>query len=472
MFNYEHEQNLGVILGYRVTVEFDDSIGSTLEDGEVVRVTYSGKTADLDSRNNRLSFVVETSNGTASLDLGVKVGKTTESGFVFSEYHWSRQEANDNGSLSDLSQRSGDNYSVSLDDDLNLVIHVHRLVNFSLNKGVGIESMTYSWEGESGALSMQSTKVYDGDIITIVPVTSAEGDSYTLPLSGYGGVVQIGSSYQFRVTGDPVWFGDLTLVVRYVEVTVELFVEDVQVTDLGGFTLSLSGPDGTTSYTGTEGEAWTIEFPYNTVGTITASVQGFKDASGTPVDGKLILRLDAIPYEIRYYSVDGNLLKSDLSTDVTVWYVTDGPVKPSFGQDFTAIGTFSGETSSRQAWTTRSGDVVREVDGDSFGLSTVLDLYALPPLTGEGLTGETTTMTIIVQSDDVNGTHAIASVGSGTYTAVVNGATVSFRFIEGADAVGSLLISGFPEGTVVGTMHLTLGPVELTLVIHPAVVGA
>ena len=463
---------VSVILGYRVTVEFDDSIGSILEDGEVVRVTYSGKTADLDSRNNRLSFVVETSNGTASLDLGVKVGKTTESGFVFSEYHWSRQEANDNGSLSDLSQRSGDNYSVNLSDDLNLVIHVHRLVDFSLNKGVGIEGMTYSWEGGSGALSKQSTKVYDGDIITIVPVTSAEGNSYTLPLSGYGGVVQIGSSYQFRVTGDPVWFGDLTLVVRYVEVTVELFVEDVQVTDLGGFTLSLSGPDGTTSYTGTEGEAWTIEFPYNTVGTITASVQGFKDASGTPVDGKLILRLDAIPYEIRYYSVDGNLLESNLPTDVTVWYVTDGSVKPSFGQDFTAIGTFSGETSSRQAWTTRSGDVVREVDGDSFGLSTVLDLYALPPLTGEGLTGETTTMTIIVQSDDVNGTHAIVSVGSGTYSAVVNGATVSFRFIEGADGVGSLLISGFPEGTVVGTMHLTLGPVELTLVIHPAVVGA
>ena len=100
------------------------------------------------------------------------------------------------------------------------------------------------------------------------------------------------------------------------------------------------------------------------------------------------------------------------------------------------------------------------------------DLYALPPLTGEGLTGDTILITIIVQSDDVNGTHAIASVGSGTYTAVVNGATVSFRFIEGADGVGSLLISGFPEGTVVGTMHLTLGPVELTLVIHPAVVGA
>ena len=170
--------------------------------------------------------------------------------------------------------------------------------------------------------------------------------------------------------------------------------------------------------------------------------------------------------------MDGNLLESDLSTDVTVWYVTYGPVKPSFGQDFTAIGTFSGETSSRQAWTTRSGDVVKEVDGDSFGLSTVLDLYALPPLTGEGLTGDTTLITIIVQSDDVNGTHAIASVGSGTYTAVVNGATVSFRFIEGADGNGSLLISGFPEGTVVGTMHLTLGPVELTLVIHPAVVGA
>ena len=463
---------VSVILGYRVTVEFDDSIGSTLEDGEVVRVTYSGETADLDSRNNRLSFVVETSNGTASLDLGVKVGKTTGGEFEGSVYHWSRQEVNDDGSLSGLSQRSGDNYSVNLSDDLNLVIHVHRQVDFSLNKGVGIESMTYSWEGGSGVLSMQSTKVYDGDIITIVPVTSAEGNSYTLPLSGYGGVVQIGSSYQFRVTGDTVWFGDLTLVVRYVEVTVKLFVEDVQVTDLGGFTVSLSGPDGTTSYAGTDGDAWTIKFPYNTVGTITASVQGFKDASGSPVDGKLTLRLDAIPYEIRYHSVDGNLLESDLSTDVTLWYVTYGPVKPSFGQNFTAIGTFSGETSPRQAWTTRSGDVVREIDGDSFGLSTVLDLYVLPPLTGEGLTGDTILITIIVQSDDVNGTHAIASVGSGTYTAVVNEATVSFRFIEGADGNGSLLISGFPEGTVVGTMHLTLGPVELTLVIHPAVVGA
>ena len=463
---------VSVILGYRVTVDFDDSIGSTLEDGEVVRVTYSGKTADLDSRNNRLSFVVGTSNGTASLDLGVKVGKTTGDGIAKSVYHWSWQQVNEDGSLSGLSQRSGDNYSVGLNDDLNLVIHVHRQVDFSLDDGIGIDGMTYSWEGGSGALSKQSTKVYDGDIITIVPVTSAEGNSYTLPLSGYGGVVQIGSSYQFRVTGDPVWFGDLTLVVRYVEVTVKLFVEDVQVTDLGGFTVSLSGPDGTTSYAGTDGDAWTIEFPYNTVGTVTASVQGFKDASGTPVDGKLTLRLDAIPYEIRYYSVDGNLLESELSTDVTVWYVTDGSVKPSFGQVFTAIGTFSGETSSRQAWTTRSGDVVREVDGDSFGLSTVLDLYALPPLTGEGLTGDTTLITIIVQSDDVNGTHEIASVGSGTYTAVVNGATVSFRFIEGADGVGSLLISGFPEGTVVGTMHLTLGPVELTLVIHPAVVGA
>ena len=463
---------VSVILGYRVTVEFDDSIGSTLEDGEVVRVTYSGETADLDSRNNRLSFVVEMSNGTASLDLGVKVGKTTGGGFADSVYHWSRQQVNEDGSLSDLSQRSGDNYIVNLSDDLNLVIHVHRQVGFYLDDGVGIKSMTYSWEGGSGALSKQSTKVYDGDIITIVPVTSAEGNSYTLPLSGYGGVVQIGSSYQFRVTGDPVWFGDLTLVVRYVEVTVQLFVQNEQVTDLGGFTVSLSGPDGTTSYAGTDGDAWTIEFPYNTVGTITASVQGFKDASGTPVDGKLTLKLDAIPYEIRYHSVEGNLLESELSMDVTVWYVTDGSVNPSFGQDFTAIGTFSGETSPRQAWTTRSGDVVREVDGDSFGLSTVLDLYALPPLTGEGLTGDTTHITIIVQSDDVNGTHAIVSVGSGTYSAVVNGATVSFRFIEGADGVGSLLISGFPEGTVVGTMHLTLGPVELTLVIHPAVVGA
>ena len=463
---------VSVILGYRVIVEFDDSIGSTREDDEVVRVTYSGETADLDSRNNRISFVVETLNGTASLDLGVKVGKTTVDGFADSVYHWSRQQVYEDGSLSELSQRSGDNYRVNLSDDLNLVIHVHRQVGFSLNTGVGIESMTYSWEGGSDTLSKESTKVYDGDIITIVPVTSAEDNSYTLPLTGYGGVVQIGSSYQFRVTGDPVWFGDLTLVVRYVEVTVQLFVENVQVTDLRGFTVSLSGPDGTNTYPGTNESVWKVEFPYNTAGTITASVHGFKDASGTPVDGKLTLRLDAIPYEIRYHSVDGNLLESELQTDVTVWYVTDGPVKPSFGRDYTAIGTFSGETSSRQAWTTSSGNIVREVDGDSFGLSTVLDLYALPPLTGEGLTGDTTLITIIVQSDDVNGTHEIVSVGSGTYTAVVNGATVSFRFIEGADGVGSLLISGFPEGTVVGTMHLTLGPVELTLVIHPAVVGA
>lgn len=409
--------NVQVTDGYTVSIEFYPGKGSEVPSGGVgVSLISNGSVLETSTLydGQSIRFVVSEDATVLSLAFSIQ-------GYAVAV--WSSADG-----FNDPSERSS-SYDIGNPKDITLRVAVYKAVTVQSISNT-IASVTGSWEGESYNVTEGST-VYEGDTLTITP-----SQNYGLPMISSQGVRQIDSTYGFRVTGlDDVTLGDLTPVTVTIKVTVILADDGVTISETGyRFTLTIGPSTYVLIWNGT---GVTVDYPTSSMGQVTGSIPGFKDASGTPSGNSVTLTFNLRHYTINYFDLDGNTISNEF------WDVTMGEHRPQCGtgQQYTAVGTFpSGST--QQVWEDSTGRFVEKVGLETFGLMTQIRLDAVEPLTKDEVTIETATVTLVssdlqvsVQVDLFGGEDVSFSAGNGTVTYVDGILTVPAGTISGSGSI-------------------------------------
>lgn len=453
------ELELSVLRGYTITVELYDGKGSTLP-GTGLNVIVDGTTENITSSIKSVMFTKEDTGNLGEVVVGFSID---------GKYHWAVWASTDGVSYSGPSARNTDSYTISdMQSDVYLKVAVYSYVQIE-SIGQGIGSVNASWEGANETVNIGST-VYEGDSLVITPK-----ENFTLPIKSSSGVVQVGNTFTFTVTGkSDVVLGDLTEVEKAMTITVVLKDGDVMLDGISDrLTLTISGPGGDVS----SGILWTgapVNIDYNTPssGLVKGHIDGFYDVQGTVSWDGLTLEFQIIHYMIQYVGPDGEILSG--SDGVTEWTVAAGPVAPSYGSDgqFTAVAVSDSDDGTYQVWLQDDRTLVRTIGVGLFSMSQTLTLYAIPPLEGGGAdTNET--IVVAVESNHVNGWHSVPLEADGEYTVVLGDDTITFDLEPGAEGEdGVVTITGYPEGKYVGTISFILGDVTLVLKVVPGTSGS
>ena len=453
------ELELSVLKGYTITVELYEGKGSALP-GTGLNVIVDETNKNITSSIKSVMF---TKVGTGNLG-DVVVGFTIDG-----NYRWAVWASTDGVSYSSPSSRNNDSYTISdMQSDVHLKVAVYHYVQIE-SIGKGIESANASWEGSNKTV-VEGSIVYEGDSLVITPK-----ENFTLPMKSSSGVVQVGNTFTFTVTGkSDVVLGDLTEVEKAMTITVVLKDGDVTLGEISDtLTLTISGPGGDVSH----GIDWTgipVGINYNTPssGLVKGHIDGFNDVQGTVSWDGLTLEFQIIHYMIQYVGPDGETLSG--SDGVTDWTVANGPVAPSYGDDgqFTAVAVFDSDGGTYQVWLQDDRTLVRTIGVGLFSMSQTLTLYAIPPLEGGGAdTNET--IVVAVESNHVNGWHSVSLEADGVYTVVLGEDTITIDLEPGAEGEdGVVTITDYPEGKYVGTISFILGDVTLVLKVVPGTSGS
>lgn len=453
------ELELSVLRGYTITVELYDGKGSILP-GTGLNVIVDGTTKNITSSIKSVMFTKEDTGNLGEVVVGFSID---------GNYRWAVWASTDGVSFSGPSDRNSDSYTIpNMQSDVYLKVAVYRYVQIE-SIGQGIGSVNVSWEGANDTVVKGST-VYEGDSLIIVP-----NENFTLPMKNSSGVVQVGNTFTFTVTGkSDVVLGDLTEVEKAMTITVVLKDGDDTLDGISGtLTLTISGPGGDVSYD----ISWmgaTVDIKYNTPssGLVKGHIDGFNDVQGTVSWDGLTLEFQIIHYTIQYVGPGGETLTG--SHGVTDWTVAVGPVAPSYGDDgqFTAVAVSDSDSGTYQVWLQDDRTLVRTIGVGLFSMSQTLTLYAIPPLEGGGAdTNET--IVVAVESNHVNGWHSVSLEADGVYTVVLGEDTIMIDLESGAEGEdGVVTITDYPEGKYVGTISFILGDVTLVLKVVPGASGS
>lgn len=403
--------------GYTVSIELYPGKGSAVPSGGVnVTLLSNGSVSETSTLYDGQSIRFVVSEDATALSLAFDI-----QGYAVAV--WSSA----NG-FKDPSERSA-SYVIGDPRDITLRVAVYKAVTVESISNT-IASVTGSWEGGSYPVIGDST-VYEGDTLTITP-----GQNYGLPMKSSQGVIQIDSTYGFRVTGsDDVILGDLTPVTVTIKVTVILADGGVTISGTGyRFTLTIGPNTYNLTWNGT---GLTVDYPTSSMGQVTGSIPGFEGASGTPSGNSVTLTFNLRHYTINYFGLDGVIIGSE------AWNVMMGEHRPQYGtgQQYTAVGTFpSGST--QQVWKDSTGRFVEKVGLETFGLMTHIRLDAVEPLTKDEVTIETATVTLVssdlqvsVQVDLFGGEDVSFSAGNGTVTYVNGTLTIPAGTISGSGLI-------------------------------------
>ena len=456
----------------------------TLSNGLTFNIEYMGETElsnGIPEEHNVILTVDEerlTFEGTDSYVQGILVeaGNVTIKVVVPDGYWyaiWIDNKLKDDWSDSIGGRTRTDSFTVNVTGDTVLAFAVYRGVGLTVD-----ERLSENPSVSIGAVDVtgKSTRYYNGEnLFKGYEVTVTVGENWALPPTQVGtnsGQVSGGTGvYAVLGTEDVVITAEITAVTVHISIGFRDGTDAIGKTELSvltGYVLTytvnkVTGSLVLTDNVGDDGAvSVSVRLPAADVGgtvVVSASMPGFSQGSstmspgsGTEVDVDVFLTL--LSYEVRYYTLDGRM-----QIWTSVWNVLMGPEESRPGIESNNGVTVVTED-NHQVWMSKgigSYSIVEMIAPGMFATSTVLDLYALPPLDGE--TGNVWEVTVVATpSQFAQGVYVNLGNSSFTTSVSVGASTVDVVY----DGVEKILVL---NGTGTGSFTVQYENVRITVLV-------